>query len=260
VVHNQAANFCAGANLMMVLELSKQKRFREIEEVSRMLQGVNVMNRYAPYPVVVAPHGMTLGGGLEIAMGGQRRVAFAELYCGLVEVGVGLVPAGGGCLFLLQQLTDRSRKRNPGYMSVVMQAAELIGFGIVSKSAQEAQKRGLIAKEDVVVFSKDRQLAVAKQVALDMLEDHQPGAGGRLVIEQNLEEMLAKGKLSEHSARIARIQARILTGGDAASPGNPIDPDAILELEREGFVELCAHPMTQERMGHMLKTGKPLIN
>lgn len=269
VIGNQAANFCAGANLMMVLELSKQKRFEEIRLVSKMLQDVNVMNRYAPYPVVTAPHGMTLGGGLEITMGGQRRVCYAELYCGLVEVGVGLVPAGGGCLFLLQQLIGRSKKRAPGYMRPVMEALELIGFGVVSKSAFEAQEKGLVGKDDVVVFSRERQITEAKRVALEMLADFQPfaeedlvlpGPGGRLVVEQNLKEMLEQGKLSEHSAHIARVQARILTGGDHASPGKPVHPDTILELEREGFVELCAHPMSQARMAAMLKTGKPLIN
>lgn len=269
VVSNQASNFCAGANLMMILELAKAKRFDDIERVAKQLQDVNMANLYAPFPVVTAPHGMTLGGGLEITMGGQRRVAYAELYCGLVEVGVGVVPAGGGCYFLLRQLLERSAKRQPGPMPAVMDAIGLIGFGVVSKSAYEAQSKGLIAKDDVVVFSKAQQIAEAKKQALAMLEDFQPvekkdlllpGPGGRLVVEQNLAEMLRQHKLTEHSARIARIQARILTGGDTASPANPVSPETILELEREGFVELCAHPMTQARMGFMLKKGKPLIN
>jgi 3-hydroxyacyl-CoA dehydrogenase len=269
VISNQASNFCAGANLMMILELAKAKRFKEIEGVAKGLQDINMANLYAPFPVVTAPHGMTLGGGLEITMGGQRRVAYAELYTGLVEVGVGVVPAGGGCYFLLRQLLKRSAKRQPGPMPAVMDAIGLIGFGVVSKSAYDAQEKGLINKDDVVVFSKAKQIAEAKKLALSMLVDFKPlekedlvlpGIGGRLVVEQNLNDMLKQKKLTEHSARIAMIQARILTGGDTASVANPVSPETILELEREGFVELCAHPMTQARMGFMLKKGKPLIN
>jgi 3-hydroxyacyl-CoA dehydrogenase len=269
VVSNQAKNFCAGANLMMVLELAKQKRFADIEAMTRRLQAVNLANLRAPFPVVTAPHGLTLGGGLEVAMGGQVRVCHAELYTGLVEVGVGLIPAGGGCFFLLRNLIDRGRKRNSGPMPPVMQALDLIGFGKVSSSAYDAKYKGLIRKDDVVVFSKDALLAEAKRVALSRLEDFAPievesltlpGVGGRLVIEQNLDEMVCQGKLTEHSRTIARVQARILTGGDSASPANPVSVDTIFELEREGFLTLCGEPKTQERMGYMLKKGKPLIN
>lgn len=269
VIGNQAQNFCAGANLMMILELAKAKRFKEIDMVSRALQTVNVMNLHAPFPVVTAPHRMTLGGGHEITMGGQKRVALAELYCGLVEVGVGLVPAGAGCYFLLRQMVERMKKRNPGPMPVVKSAFELIGFGTVSSSAFDAIEKGLLLKSDEVVFSKTEQIARAKQAALGMLEGFKPipkeplvlpGQAGLLAIEQQVDDMLKLKKISEHSAKIARIQGRILTGGAKASIVDPVSPDAILDLEREAFLELCGEPKSQERMAYMLKNGKPLIN
>ncbi|MBI4860097.1 MAG: enoyl-CoA hydratase/isomerase family protein [Candidatus Riflebacteria bacterium] len=162
VISNQAAHFCAGAQLQLIMELSKRKRFKDIKRVSRQFQAVNLMNLHAPFPVVVAPHGMALGGGLEITLGGQVRVAAAELYAGLVEVGVGVVPAGGGCLFLLEHLIERARNNVPGPMPPSMAAFELIGFGKVSSSAFDAQDKGFLKPTDVIIFSKDEQIRVAK--------------------------------------------------------------------------------------------------
>ncbi|RME74259.1 MAG: 3-hydroxyacyl-CoA dehydrogenase/enoyl-CoA hydratase family protein [Planctomycetota bacterium] len=269
VIGNQAKNFCAGAQLQLVLELSRAGEFDRIREVARALQTVNLMNLHAPFPVVVAPHGMTLGGGLEIALGAQRRVCHAELYCGLVEVGVGLVPAGGGCYLLLRNMFERMAKRNPGPMPPIQRAFELIGFGTVSRSAFDAMEKGLVRKDDVVVFPKQELIARAKQTALAMLENFErtepmalplPGEEGYLVLEDAIENMRKAGKITEHSARIARVQARILTGGPDADILRPTPPETVLELEREGFVELCATPESQQRMEHMLKKGKPLIN
>jgi 3-hydroxyacyl-CoA dehydrogenase len=269
VIGNQAKHFCAGAQLQMVLELSKAKQFDRIREVAKALQTVNLMNLHAPFPVVTAPHGMALGGGLEITLGGQVRVCHAELYCGLVEVGVGLVPAGGGCYLLLRSLYETMAKRNPGPMPPIMKAFEPIAFGTVSKSAFDAMDKGLISRTDEVVFPKQDLMARAKAKALGMLDGFEPkvpmslplpGMSGYMVLEDNIDGMLRAGKISEHSAKIARIQARILTGGPDADMLTPTSPEAVLELEREGFIELCATKATQERMGHMLKTGKPLIN
>jgi 3-hydroxyacyl-CoA dehydrogenase len=269
VIGNQQANFCAGANLFLILQYAMAGQMDPIREIARRLQMVNLNNHHASFPVVTAPHGLALGGGLEITMGGQRRAAYAELYAGLVEVGVGLIPAGGGCYFLLKNWIDRMAKRQPGPMPPVAKAFESIGFGTVSSSAFDAMDKSFLHKDDVVVFSKDEQIAAGKKLALSMLDGFTPiekrplplpGIGGRLALEANIEDMRKAGKISDHSARIANVQARVLTGGDLAAPGRPVTPEELLELERDAFCELCAEPKTQERMAHMLQKKKPLIN
>jgi 3-hydroxyacyl-CoA dehydrogenase len=270
VIGNQAANFSAGAQLELILQFSAERRFDEIREIARRLQAVNLANRHAPYPVVTAPHGLALGGGCEIAMSGQVRVAFAELYTGLVEAGVGLVPAGGGCLFLLQNMIRRARKRNPGPTPPVAQAFELIGYAKVSTSAADAMEKGFLnPKTDVIVFDKDEQISRAKAVALARLDGFEPipkeplwlpGPAAYYAFEDQILALVRQRKLTEHGAKIAKIQARILTGGSKASYAAPVSEEDILELEREGFIELCAEKATQERIAHMLKTGKPLLN
>ncbi|MFW5879145.1 MAG: enoyl-CoA hydratase/isomerase family protein, partial [Myxococcota bacterium] len=270
VISNQAANFCAGAQLMLVLELAKAKRWKEIEQVSRELQEINLALYHADFPVVTAPHGMTLGGGLEITFAGQKRVCYNELYCGLVEVGVGVVPAGGGCLQLLKQFQRTMAPANPGPMPPVMKAFDLIGFGKVSTSAGDAMDKGLLAKDTTIpAYSKPRQIAQAKQVALEMLKDFQPipvedlilpGKEGYNVMDDSIDGFVRSGKITPHSGKIAKLQAKILTGGDKASLVDPVSEEYVLELEREAFVQLCGDPMSQERMAHMLKKGKPLIN
>ena len=270
VISNQAQNFCAGAQLQMILELCKAKKWKLIEAVSRDLQEINLALHHANFPVVTAPHGMTLGGGLEITLGGQKRVPYTELYCGLVEVGVGLIPAGGGCLGLLKQFQQSLAKQNPGPMAIVMKAFDNIGFGKVSTSAADAIDKGLLAQETTVIaYSKDLQIAVAKKVALDMLKDFKPipkvelilpGRGGYWVVDENVDGLIVSGNITPHGAKIAKIQANVRTGGEKASPAHPVSEDYILELEREAFVKLCAEPMSQERMAFMLKKGKPLIN
>ncbi|MHC4831933.1 MAG: 3-hydroxyacyl-CoA dehydrogenase/enoyl-CoA hydratase family protein, partial [Planctomycetota bacterium] len=270
VIGNQAPHFCAGANLKAVLELAKAERWDTIRDMTAKLQTVNMRNLHAPFPVVTAPHGMTLGGGLEIALGGQVRVLLSELYCGLVEVGVGLIPAGGGCLRLLQLLSERrnKRKRPLGVMQTAMAAFDLIGFGKVSSSADDARGKYLVRRDDVICFSKAEQLKKAKEVALARLDGFEPipetpvslaGRSGYLVMEDTINGMLRGGKITEHAAAIAKVQARILTGDDA-SPVVPVSEARILELERDGFVELVKTAKTQERMAYMLKKGKPLFN
>ncbi|MEW6364980.1 MAG: 3-hydroxyacyl-CoA dehydrogenase/enoyl-CoA hydratase family protein [Acidobacteriota bacterium] len=269
VIGSQGQNFCAGANIQMMLEMAKARMFTQIEQVSMALQMANMALYHADFPVVTAPHGLTLGGGQEITLAGQVRVAHAELYCGLVEVGVGLVPAGGGCLQLLAQLIETTAKDKPGPMPPAMKALDLIGWGRVSKSAHDAIDQGLLRPTDVIVFDKDLQIRRAKEVAIGRLTGFEPipqreltlpGKGGFYVIEDNLKGALKQKKVTEHSLVIALKQARILTGGERASSVNPVDENYILELEREEFVSLCGMPKTQERMAYMLKNGKPLIN
>jgi 3-hydroxyacyl-CoA dehydrogenase len=271
VIGNQAPHFCAGANLAAVLTLAKAGKVDVIDAMAKKLQDLGVRGLTAAYPVVTAPHGMTLGGGLELALGGQVRVALSELYAGLVEVGVGLVPAGGGCLRVLQTLCARRNKRGRplGPMQNALAAFDLIGFGRVSTSAEDAKKKGLIERDDVVVFSKDEQILCAKEVALASLEGFEaseltplalPGEGGYLVMVDTIEGMAHAKQITAHAATIAKVQAKILTGGSGASPVSATSAHTILDLEREGFCELVMHPLTQERMAYMLKKGKPLFN
>ena len=271
VIGNQAQHFCAGANLKAVLELAEAGKLDTIRAMVKKLQTLNMRGVHAAYPVVSAPHGMTLGGGLEVALGAQVRVVASELYAGLVEVGVGLVPAGAGCLRLLQLQDQKKNLRGGrhGPMQNALAAFDMIGFGKVSSSGQHAKAMGLIEKNDVVCFAKDEQLRVAKEVALARLDGFEaipeqpvalPGNGGYLVVLDTVEGMLRGGKITPHAARIAKIQGRILTGGPEANPAFPTSEERILELECEAFVELVQTPETQARMKHMLKTGKPLFN
>ncbi|MBN2381510.1 enoyl-CoA hydratase/isomerase family protein [bacterium] len=269
VISNQAENFSAGAQLQLILDFSKEKRFDLLEDIVNRFQKANLANWHAPFPVVVAPHHLTLGGGMEITLGGQARVALAELYGGLVEVGVGLLPGGGGCAMLLGQFLRETAAQKPGPMPPVLKAFELIGFGKVSMSAQEAIELGYLTERDHVVLSPDLQIAKAKQVALDMLDDFRqnppfdyylPGRDGYLVAAYNIDGFVTAGQITDHSAKIAKMQVKVLTGGDQASMLNPVSEEYILGLEREAFLSLCGEPMSQERMAHMLKHGKPLIN
>lgn len=269
VISNQAENFSAGAQLQLILDFSREKRFDLLTQIVDRFQKINLANWHAPFPVVTAPHHLTLGGGMEITLGGQRRVALAELYGGLVEVGVGLLPGGGGCVMLLGQFLREMAKANPGLMPPVFQSFELIGFGKVSMSGQQAQEMGFLTRKDIVVQSPDLQIAKAKEVALGMLENFKqnppfeyvlPGKEGLLVMATNIDGFVIAGQITPHSSKIAKIQAKVLTGGDKANYQTPVSTEYMLGLEKEAFLSLCGEPMSQERMEFMLKKGKPLIN
>lgn len=269
VIGNQSVNFSAGAQIQMILELCKSKQWKTLTALSGAFQQVNMALYHAPFPVVIAPHGLTLGGGMEITLSCHRRVALAEFYGGLVEVGIGLLPGAAGNLLLLLQFMKMMEPMNPGPMPPVMKAMELIAYGTVSSSAYDAIDKGFLTRQDVVVINKDEQISKAKEVALSMVKDFKPnppkelylpGKGGYLVFESNIEELLGAGKLTAHSALIAKKQAHVLTGGNNASPVNPITEEEFLAIEREAFVQLCGEPKSQERIAYMLKKKKPLIN
>jgi 3-hydroxyacyl-CoA dehydrogenase len=269
VIGNQAPNFCTGAQLKLLVEACKAKRFEEVRQLIVGLQSTNLALFHAGFPVVTAPHGMTLGGGLEVTLAGHVRVAHVELYAGLVEVGVGVVPAGGGCLQLLGQTIAAMAPARPGPMPPVLRVFELIGYGKVSKSAADAVELGMLLPSDVIVANQDEQLSRAKTAALELLASFKPrpqrqltlpGPGGCLVLEDQIATLLATQKITPHSALIARHQAHILTGGASASPAHPLDERTILELEMEAFLSLCGTAETIARIEHMLATGKPLMN
>jgi len=277
VVGNEAADFSAGANVLLVLMGSRSGEWKMLENALNGLQRAHQLLKYSPIPVVAAPTGRALGGGCEIIMHCNHTRALAESYIGLVEVGLGLVPAGGGCKeLLLRQGADVATQKagkTGGPFTPVRKAFETIAFATVSTSAVEAQELRFLRKTDAITVNRDLLLRDAKADAIKLADAQAagkwqpaqpqqlllPGAGARLVLEQQVEGLLITGKISEHDAIVARHLALVLTGGDC-SPVEPVTEQYVLDLEREAFLSLCGMEKTQERMQAILMTGKPLRN
>jgi 3-hydroxyacyl-CoA dehydrogenase len=277
VIGNEATDFSAGANLLLVLMGSRQGEWKMLEGAINGLQQAHQLLKYSPIPVVVAPAGRALGGGCEIIMHANHARAFAESYIGLVEVGVGLVPAGGGCKELLLRhgasLESQKAGKTGGPFTPSRRAFEIIAVATVSTSAVEAQELRFLRKSDAITTNRDLLLRDAKADAIRLAEAREagkwqpaqpammilPGSGARLVLEQQIENLLITGKVSEHDAVIGRHLARVLTGGDC-SPITPVMEQHVLDLEREAFLTLCGMEKTQDRMQAILMTGKPLRN
>ncbi len=269
VISHDGTHFSAGANLALILELARSRRFAMIEQVSKIFQDLNQAIRYAPFPVVAAPFSLCLGGGFEITAACRQIVALAELYCGAVEVGVGLIPGAGGNLRVLTHLSQRFAPGRLGPMVAVQKAFETIAFAKVSGSAHEAKELGYLREDNPIVLSRDHQIAIAKQMVLTLADGYQPlepselvlpGAGGKLAISMAVKGFRLAGKISPHDELIAKGLAHVLTGGNRAGSSQPVDEQYLLDLEREVFVSLAGEAKSQERMAHMLKTGKPLRN
>jgi 3-hydroxyacyl-CoA dehydrogenase len=269
VISHDGTHFCAGANLALILELAKAGEFERLEGVSRTFQEITQAIRYAPFPVVAAPFSMCLGGGFEIIAPCRSIVALADLFCGAVEVGVGLIPGAGGTLRVLTHFSERIPPQRFGPMPPVKSTFETVGFAKVSGSAHEAVDLGYLRPGEPIVLSRDHQIGRAKEEVLKLADDYAPpepaelippGEGGRLAIETTVDSFVQAGAASEHDAVIAKKLARVLTGGDRADGINPVDEQYLLDLEREVFVSLAGEPKSQARMAHMLKTGKPLRN
>jgi 3-hydroxyacyl-CoA dehydrogenase len=271
VVGNDAPDFCVGANLFLVLLGAKSGAWDEIDRGTRALQDANMALKYSDIPVVVAPAGRTLGGGAEIVMHGQGVRAAVETYIGLVEVGAGVVPAGGGCKELLARWQTLTPEQGP--FPAVRHSFETIVVATVATSAYDAMSYGFLRKNDAITWDRERLLADAKTDALALAEAKDkgtwrkpasptfrlPGPGGRLVLEQVAEGLKLQGKASEHDVVVSSHLASVLTGGNC-SPLDILSEQDILDLEREAFVELCKFEKTQERMAALLTTGKALRN
>jgi 3-hydroxyacyl-CoA dehydrogenase len=271
VVGNDAPDFSAGANLALVLMGSRMRQWPLIERAITNLQQANQRLKYSAVPVVVAPAGRALGGGCEIILHGQHVRAAAETYMGLVEVGVGLVPAGGGCKEML--LRWQALKREGGSFAASRHAFEIVAVATVATSAANAQTFGFLRTSDAVTLDRERLLADAKSDALALAAKRDsgewqpptppklrlPGPGGRLVLEQQVENLRLQGKVSEHDVLVASKLANVLTGGDV-SPLDEVTEQHVLDLEREAFLSLCGTEKTQQRMEAILTTGKPLRN
>ena len=270
VIGNQAPNFSAGANLMLLLMTAQEGEWDDIHLAVRQFQRVNMAIKYAPRPVVSAPQGMALGGGCEINLHSARIHATAEAYIGLVEVGVGLIPGGGGTKEMLIRANEHAASGDSLDLTHALRPIfENIATAKVSTSAEEARSLGYLRPSDLISMNRDRQIADAKQTALAMVRAgyHPPAPAEIRVLG---EEFLALAKLAvhmmirgeyatEYDGVVARKLAYILAGGGITA-AQIVPEQYVLDLEREAFVSLCGERKTQERIAHTLKTGKPLRN
>jgi 3-hydroxyacyl-CoA dehydrogenase len=269
VVGNQGENFSAGANLMLVLMAVQEEEWDELDLMIRRFQQATMALKYSDVPVVVAPFGLTLGGGAEVTLHGARVRASAETYMGLVEVGVGVIPAGGGTKELVVRALDRAAGvEGADPFPFLKRAFDLIAFAKVSTSGAEAL-RLFLTPADALSMNADRLLEDAKQAALGLARaGYQPprrradipalGRPALATFKMGIHNFLRAGQISEHDAAIAAKLATILCGGDRV-PGT-ISEQGLLDLEREAFLSLLGTKKTQERIQHMLKEGKPLRN
>jgi 3-hydroxyacyl-CoA dehydrogenase len=275
VIGNQAGGmpgaFSAGADLVQVSEAAKAGHFSEIEEMIRQLQYGLQAAKYAPFPVVAAPYGLALGGGCEVCLGADKIVAHSELYMGLVEIGVGLLPAGGGCMNLWKRFVetipaavteiDLAKFFVPTFMAIAMAK--------VSMSAAEARANGFLRAQDRIVFNRDYLIGEAKKEALNMVAaGYTPpvkrpltvlGQAAQGMINAEIANMQTAGYVSEYDGFLARRIAFVISGGEVRE-NSQIEEDVILTLEREAFLDFLKEEKTIARIEHMLKTGKPLRN
>jgi len=271
VVGNQGGNFSAGANIMMVLLAAQEEEWEDIDMAVRALQNAVMRLRYSQKPVVTAPYGLTLGGGCEITMHGDRVRAAAETYIGLVEVGVGVIPAGCGTKEMTMRAMDAAAKApDADPLSFLKKTFETIGMGKVATSAQEARAWGFLRESDSISMNGDRLIQDAKQLVLDLdaLGYTAPvertditvlGEAAESAMKLALHMMGQGGFISDHDQLIGKKLAHIMSGG-TVNHKTQVSERYLLDLEREAFVSLCGERKTQERIAAMLKTGKPLRN
>jgi 3-hydroxyacyl-CoA dehydrogenase len=274
VIANQGVNFSAGANLMLILMAAQDQEWEDLHLMVRQFQNATLGIKHAPKPVVVAPQGLALGGGCEIALHGTRIHAAAEAYIGLVETGVGLIPGGGGTKEMMIRANERAEgEENLDLFHALKPVFENIAMAKVSTSGEEARELGYLRRADLVAMNLDRLVADAKQTALGLVRGEwrqTAPAPTEASIRVLGEEFTAAAKLavhmmlrgeyiSEYDALVARKLGHVLAGG-ALTSAQLVSEQYVLDLERESFVSLCGERKTQERIAHTLKTGKPLRN
>lgn len=271
VIGNDAPDaFCAGANLFALMVALGQNQMDVIDQMVVGFQGACQRTRYARVPVIAAPFGLALGGGAEVILGCQTVRASAELYVGCVEVGVGLIPAGGGCMELAARASARATD-DPQFdiLSLARVPFETLARARVSASAEEARDIGYLRLGDSVSMARETVIADAKDLVLGQARaGYRPppprrirviGEGGAGTLRQLLLNLVGAHQISEHDAKISGHLARILSGGSVPA-GATVSEQHILDLEREAFLSLCGEPKTRERIQHMLTTSKPLRN
>jgi 3-hydroxyacyl-CoA dehydrogenase len=272
VIGNQGVNFSVGANVMLMLMEAQEENWEELDMMVRAFQSSIMSVRYSPKPVVVAPFNMVFGGGCEFVLHADRVRAAAETYIGLVEVGVGIIPAGGGTKEMLVRTLDSIPKSmtDADPFPFVKRAFETIALAKVATSAEEARTLNMLDEDDTISMNSDRLIADAKKEVLALAEtgyiEPQPrtdilalGLPALSTLKLGIHQMKRGGYISDHDAEIGTQLAKILTGGDLNHPTR-VSEQYLLDLEREAFLSLIGTRKTQERMAHMLKTGKPLRN
>jgi 3-hydroxyacyl-CoA dehydrogenase len=269
VIGNHGKHFSAGANLALLLESARNNKWKEIEQTIRMLQVTNMTLKYGPIPVVAAPFNSTLGGGCEICLHSSRVVAAKELHLGLVETGVGLIPAGGGTKELrLRAQRNFADEGDSDLVSALHNVFKVILSAKVSKDGEEA-KRVFLSATDVITSCEQSPIEIAKQSALELVASGYrnaspdtaipvPGRSGIGILQIRINYMLDSKIISEHDAVIAQHIAKILCGGDVSS--GTAGEQQFLDLEREAFLSLLGTEKTQERIEFLLKNNKPLRN
>ncbi len=269
VVGNQGDNFSVGANLMMLAVAIAEGAYEDVDMVIRSFQKATMALKYAKVPVVAAPYNMTLGGGCEFSLHADAINAYAETYMGLVEIGVGLLPAGGGtkemCLRAVKIADDYKTDVSP----YIFRNFQNIGMAKVSMSAAEMNSLGYLREGDSITMNLDRLLADAKQKVIALATNYRPdkpktgvAAPGRSVaasIKSQLWNMAQGGFATPYEAEMGSLIADVICGGDVPA-GTSISEQYLLDLEREGFLKLCGNKKTVERIQHMLKKGKALRN
>jgi 3-hydroxyacyl-CoA dehydrogenase len=277
VIGGDAEHFSVGANLMQLLLSAQEEEWDEVDFAVRAFQRMTAAIKFCPRPVVVAPYSFCLGGGAEIAIHGARRQAHAELYMGLVETGVGVVPAGGGCKEMLLRALDVvaavhgvARNESPELLGALRRTFETIAMAKVSTSAVEARQIGMLLPADRITMNRDRLLYDAKTAARELAAGGYSAPVPRSDIPAPGENMLASLKLgvhvmrqgefiSDHDVKVANWVAYVLCGGPV-TPGTLVSEQYLLDLEREAFLSLCGEKKTQERIAFTLKSGRPLRN
>jgi 3-hydroxyacyl-CoA dehydrogenase len=277
VISGDSANFSVGANLMMLMLAIQEEEWDEVDLAIKQFQGMTQAIKFCSRPVVTASFGMCLGGGCEINLHSAARQPHAELYMGLVEVGVGLLPGGGGCKEMLLRALDNAKAIRPEgrgesveMMEGMKRIFETIATAKVSTSAYEARTLGFLSPGDTISMNRERILTDAKERALELAKAGYVAPVPRMDIAAPGENVLATLKLgihlmrqaeyiSDHDVKVATRVAEVICGGNV-SPGTPVSEQYILDLEREGFKSLCGEKKTQERIQYTLKTGKPLRN
>ncbi|OLE54047.1 MAG: 3-hydroxyacyl-CoA dehydrogenase [Acidobacteria bacterium 13_1_20CM_3_53_8] len=272
VVGNQGANFSVGANLMLMLMEAQEENWEDLDMMVRVFQSAVMSLRYSAKPVVVAPFQMTFGGGCEMVLHADRVRASAETYIGLVEVGVGIIPAGGGTKEMTVRALDSIPKdvTDADPFPFIKRAFETVAMAKVATSAEEARKFGILGADDTVSMNADRLIADAKKEVLSLAAsgyiEPQPrtdilalGSPSLATLKLGIHQMKRGGFISDHDALIGEKLARIMTGGDL-NHQTRVSEQYLLDLEREAFLSLAGTRKTQERIAHMLKTGKPLRN
>ena len=270
VIANEGPNFSAGANVGMILMLAMEKKHDQLEHAIRIFQDTMMRVRYSSIPVVIAPHALSLGGACEMSLHADRICAAAETYMGLVEMGIGVIPGGGGTKEFVLRAADEMHEDEPE-INTLKKRFETIALAKVSTSATEAFDNGIFRKgQDLVVYNPHRRIGEAKQSVITLFEEGyrmpQQRTDIKVLGRSALGSLLAgvhimetAGFATAHDAKVARKLAYVMSGGDLSAPAL-VSEQYLLELEREAFLSLCSEPKSLERMQSVLKGGKPIRN